>query len=46
VTYRKPELNILGKASQVIESMFLKNAKPTDGAADPNQSPAAYDLDE
>jgi hypothetical protein len=45
-TYKKPELTALGKASQVIESMNLKKARPSDGASDPQQSNSAYDLDE
>jgi hypothetical protein len=46
MNYRKPELNVLGQASEVIESTYLKNDRPSDGTAEPQKSAAAYDLDE
>lgn len=47
MTYRKPEIVILGKASVVIEQIYPKPSNPTDGISEPkrNTSPA-YDLDD
>ena len=47
MTYRKPDVAILGKASVVIEQIYPKPNNPTDGISDAkhNTSPA-YDLDD
>ena len=44
--YRKPEISVLGKASEVVESIGMKQNSPTDGSSDPDRTTDAYDLDE
>jgi hypothetical protein len=46
VTYNKPELQPVGKATDVIESLNIKRAVPSDGANDANHTASAYNLDE
>lgn len=46
MTYNKPELQPVGKATDVIESLNIKRAVPSDGANDANHTASAYNLDE
>jgi hypothetical protein len=46
VTYNKPELQPVGRATDVIESLNIKRAVPSDGEKDPQHTASAYDLDE
>jgi hypothetical protein len=45
--YKKPEINVLGKASNLIEKANNKTTvPPIEGVGDPHPGQPAYDLDE
>ena len=46
MVYNRPEVHVLGKASEVVESIGVKADAPTDGPANPEHTASAYDLDE
>jgi hypothetical protein len=48
MNYRKPEVNVLGRATNVIEFLAKPQGQSQDGATNPivYDAPPAYDLDE
>jgi hypothetical protein len=46
MTYEKPEIHVVGRATDVIESLLGKGSRPSDGSGDPTHTTSAYDLDD